>query len=405
MRSADSAVALPPVAVYPRVSRIKARVTRNAPDIAAVRRFRALDGLRGVASLLVVLLHVEWPNHLTSNRFVQNGYIAVDLFFVLSGFVIASNYLHRIENLRDVVRFLGLRFFRLYPLHIAVLGAFVVLELAKLIIQHALGVAPGGQTPFTNTSSAPALVANIFLVQGLHLIDYPTWNGPSWSISCEFFAYVVFAIAVVTRMVGGRRFFALGSMMAAGGYAALALTQGTLDLTANWAFVRCLAGFFLGMMIFRITSQRRIQSKSGIRQAGELVVTAAVILTMSLGAGFAVALVIPLFVAVITLLQSDEGPVARVLNAKPAQWLGRVSYSIYMVHDFLVVCLLIVLKRVFGLPSSMYSIRSIPIVAVDPWIGDLLVVGIVMAVLATAALTYTYIEEPGRLYGRRLFPL
>jgi len=104
------------------------------------QRFRALDGLRGVAALLVVLLHVEWPNHLTNNRFVQHGYIAVDLFFILSGLVISSNYLTRITTLGDAKKFLGLRLFRLYPLHLAVLVAFVGLECAKLAAQHAFAL-------------------------------------------------------------------------------------------------------------------------------------------------------------------------------------------------------------------------------------------------------------------------
>ena len=67
-------------------------MTLDTVATEAAPRFRALDGLRGVAALLVVLLHVEWPNHLTGNKFVQNGYLAVDLFFILSGLVISSNY-------------------------------------------------------------------------------------------------------------------------------------------------------------------------------------------------------------------------------------------------------------------------------------------------------------------------
>lgn len=402
MTTAAPVVMRPPVDVPPRELRSD-RERHDARVVPRGRRYRALDGLRGVAALLVVLLHVEWPNHLTNNRFVQNGYIAVDLFFILSGFVIAANYLPRISHPRDVARFLGLRFFRLYPLHVAVLAAFVLLEAAKLVGQHALGFAPGTQPPFTSTSSVPGLAANIFLVQGLHFLDSPTWNGPSWSISCEFFAYVVFAIAVISRMTRARGFFVVGAVLAPLSYAALAITQGTLDLTANWAFMRCLAGFFLGMLVFHITSRGPVRPANGIRQAGELVVFATVAVTLTLAAGSLVVLAIPLFVAAIALLQSDDGPIARVLSGSLPQSLGKLSYSIYMVHDFLVVCLLIVLKRVVGLQPSVLSFRRTPLVALDPWIGDLLVVGIVVAVLATAAFTYTHIEEPGRLYGRRLF--
>ena len=89
---------------------------------AAKGRFRALDGLRGAAALLVVVYHiafyrVQWPNHLFDNDFVRHGYLAVDLFFILSGLVISSNYSLRLNNLSEVKEFLLLRFFRLYPLH------------------------------------------------------------------------------------------------------------------------------------------------------------------------------------------------------------------------------------------------------------------------------------------------
>src|ERR1039457_3262386 len=111
-------------------------ITQAAPQIP---RFHALDGLRGIAALLVVLLHVEWHNHLTGTRFVRNGYLSVDLFFILSGFVIAANYSAQIVDIPTSLRFLGLRFFRLYPLHIVMLGAFICLECCKLAAQHAFG--------------------------------------------------------------------------------------------------------------------------------------------------------------------------------------------------------------------------------------------------------------------------
>lgn len=67
------------------------------------------------------------------------------------------------------------------------------------------------------------------------------------------------------------------------------------------------------------------------------------------------------------------------------------------------VCLLIILKRVFVLPTAINPITGKPIIMINPWIGDLLVLGIVVVVVVTASATYALIEEPGRLFGRRLF--
>jgi len=76
------------------------------------RRFVALDGLRGLAALLIVLYHVRWTNHLSGSQFIQNSYLAVDLFFILSGFVISWAYRGRIGSAADAYRFLTVRLFR-----------------------------------------------------------------------------------------------------------------------------------------------------------------------------------------------------------------------------------------------------------------------------------------------------
>jgi peptidoglycan/LPS O-acetylase OafA/YrhL len=365
-------------------------------------RFQALDGLRGVAALFVVLLHVEWTNHLTENRLIQHSYVAVDLFFILSGFVISANYSHRIDNVREALTFLGLRFFRLYPLHLAMLVAFVCLEWAKLAAQHSLAIMPGAQAPFTEGESFGSAIANLLLINGLHVLDKPGWNDPSWSISCEFAAYIVFAITTLAGLARSRLFFIWGTLVVVAAYVGLALSRGTLNVTLDWGIIRCLAGFFFGMLIFRFREMNCIRQSRMLIGGCSIVVIIAVLLTMALTSGSLIVLVIPLFVIAIALLQSDQGPLARLLISPGVQLLGRISYSIYMVHSFFVVCILIILKRVFVLPSVFYSMRENPIVSINPWIGDLLVLGLVVGVVATASATYALIEEPGRLFGRRL---
>jgi peptidoglycan/LPS O-acetylase OafA/YrhL len=378
-------------------------MTRDTLAAEGRHRFQALDGLRGVAALLVVLLHVGWLNHLTDNHFIHQAYLAVDLFFILSGFVISSNYSHRIATFRDVRSFIGLRFFRLYPLHLAMLVAFVCLEYTKLVAQRAFAIMPGAQTPFTGGNSFGAAVANVFLVNGLHVLDRFGWNGVSWSISCEFATYLVFSILVLAGSVRSRLFFIGGSILAVAGYVGIAVERSTLDVTVDWGIIRCLAGFFLGMLVFRF---RRLtilrQSRTVIAVSGIAAMIAA-ILTISFASGPLIVLVIPLFVIAIAFLQTDQGPLARLLISQPVQFLGRISYSIYMVHFFFVVCVLILLKGAFALPSVVNSMRENPIVMINPWIGDALVLGIVALVVATASATYALIEEPGRLFGRQLF--
>ena len=240
-------------------------------------------------------------------------------------------------------------------------------------------------------------------LNGLHVLPQLSWNGASWSISCELAAYLVFAIAVLTRLVRGRLFFPLGFVIAGVGYAVIAFQWGTLDIRTDWGIVRCLAGFFLGMLISRFNGRKVLSQSPMLAGVVGFAVMIAIVLVMSLVSGPLIVLVIPLFVIAVSLLRSDQGPVARLLISPVAQYLGRISYSIYMVHSLLVVCLLIILKRVFILPMALNQIREGPMVLLSPWIGDLLVVGIVSAVVAAASVTYAFIETPGRLFGRRLF--
>ena len=79
------------------------------------QRYEALDGLRGLAATSVVLIHVPWPNHVTATHAAQHVYSFVDLFFVLSGFILTVVYRQSISSMDQLRRFLILRFFRIYP--------------------------------------------------------------------------------------------------------------------------------------------------------------------------------------------------------------------------------------------------------------------------------------------------
>ena len=150
-------------------------------------------------------------------------------------------------------------------------------------------------------------------------------------------------IAALAGLLRRTPFFLIGALAAAFAYSAVAIDRGTLDAVYNFGIVRCLAGFFLGMLLFQFTSNMSSQRRATLARC-EVVAAICVILAMSFASGLFVVLVIPLFVVVVALLQSDSGPVARLLMLKPAQFLGKVSYSIYMVHAFIVSCRLIALK-------------------------------------------------------------
>jgi peptidoglycan/LPS O-acetylase OafA/YrhL len=374
----------------------------TAPATAAAKpsgRFVALDGLRGIAALLVVFFHIGWPNHFTPTNFVRNGYLAVDLFFILSGLVIYANYGVRINQFADFVRFLGLRFFRVYPLLIAMLGLFVLLESAKMVAQQKFGIV-AGQPPFTGADTADTLLANIFLLQGLHVLPRLTWNTPSWSISCEFLAYVLFSALVLTGLARHRLFPPVAAVTAATLYVGVAYGWGTLDVTYDWGILRCVAGFLLGMVIYRARDDIQSINWQGLAGAGEVVLLILLIATLSFASGATLVMSVAVFVGLVALLQFDHGPIAWILMSRPAQFLGRVSYSIYMVHLVLLICMSILVKRLFGVTVAINPATQSPTFAIGLWPGDLLAFAAVVCVLATASVTYAVIEAPARRFGR-----
>src|SRR5882757_8389119 len=97
------------------------------------KRYEALDGLRGLAALAVVLYHVRWDNHLTGIASIRHGFLFVDLCFMLSGFVLSAAYSESLTDTRAFIEFITLRFFRLYPVHLVVLLGLIGIETMKLM--------------------------------------------------------------------------------------------------------------------------------------------------------------------------------------------------------------------------------------------------------------------------------
>ena len=224
---------------------------------ASNRQLPTLTPLRGIAALWVVLYHYcgtaqYLPNlDITPHSYiVSKGYLAVDIFFMLSGFVMAHVY-HRAfsESVGQHYRgFLVARIARLYPLHVFVLALFVATAAASQLMT---GLATGSleSMPLTGPRSLGAIVANIFMLQGLSAGQL-SWNYPAWSISVEFIAYLAlpFALPAIARAPNAVR-LVLGAILFAVLAWLAALTKGDLD---QWdgpiTLVRCMPEFLVGTL-------------------------------------------------------------------------------------------------------------------------------------------------------------
>lgn len=356
----------------------------------------SLTPLRGIAAVWVVLYHygvLYFPslNPAQHTALLNKGYLAVDLFFMLSGFVMTHVYRTRFAwgvGLRGYWTFLSARIARLYPLHLAVLGLFVATTLAAHMAQYAMG-GPIAGIPITGFRSVMALVANLFMLQGLHASTL-SWNYPAWSISLEFMAYLVFPFVLMRVWRAGSRtqaFLALGLLAALAGLAWL-----TRDDFNQWdgpaTLLRCLPEFLLGMLLYRAyLSPTRATLLSG--DAVALALLAAVLL--ALHAKGPDLLVVMLFAALLMAVVSNRGWVRTWLNSSPLIWLGEISYALYLIHSFVQHATSEVLSRGLHIQDrhELSGNSSLAVLTV-----------MIAAGLLLAAACYRWIERPGQRYLR-----
>lgn len=348
-----------------------------------VRPIDALTSIRGLAAWWVVFYHFReaLPPNLPGalDALFSRGYLAVDLFFQLSGFVIALNYASSFRSVTfaGTLRFLSLRLARIYPLHLFMMVLFLVNPLAiKLFSAH--GGTAGRYDP-------GYFLMSLFLVQNWGFAPVAQWNIPAWSISTEWFAYLLFPVLAWACCRFLHRAFSI-VLLAALLFAALAVAASRTDSIGNdfehFGLIRCVVQFGIGMLIFRLYACRPLTR----RFEGDVLA----LLALACFAVFAVLpvpdyAVMPLgFFLLIYALTDDRGTLSRILRGPVLEWLGLVSYSTYIVHYFIKDWVKFLLLRP-GVPDY------VPVLAY------------VATVLAASALLYRCVEVPGRVAMRAVF--
>ena len=298
-----------------------------ARELTAEKRspLPALTGIRIFAAYYVVMLHTGagyFARHgapQTVLRLLDKGYMAVSLFFILSGFILVYTYQGKISAPENVLRFWEARFARIYPVYL--------LALALMI-------------PFAKTITVHQRFAVLSMVQTwipwkAEMVG--AWNFPAWSLSVEAFFYLAFPLILVAlnrlRLSGLGRL--TGILLAV--IVVCDLPRPVLDWPDSaLTFARYIplpvlrlpefvVGMALGLIFLRIPTRRY----SGIISIGALLV-ALIVLCLPSGAWASVA-VIP-FAILILSLAYQSGPVARVLSNKIVILLGSASYAVYLLQ-------------------------------------------------------------------------
>ena len=293
-------------------------------DIAPKERFVVLDGMRGLAALVVITDHVASP--LLMNL-LPGRYLAVDFFFVLSGFVLAHVYAERLKTGLSFASFMRIRIVRLYPLYLvgAALGAALALIYALR----------GWADYSVTTVIASSLVALTMLPcpAGLSLwpnAPYPL-NGPSWSLFFELFVNAIFA--ATARWLTPRLclvFMAIAGVL----LVPTAFGFGQLDGGFAWdnfiaGFPRVVFGFFTGVFIYQTRLYERVRAlPAGVAYIALLLV----FMVPAVGvwrATYDLLAALILFPALVTLCANAQARGA--LNWLSAM-IGALSYGVYVLH-------------------------------------------------------------------------
>jgi peptidoglycan/LPS O-acetylase OafA/YrhL len=372
--------------------------TPSGDQGAPVGELKSLTGLRIVAALWVVVFHFHFtplPGVAAVNRVLgplaTQGALGVDLFFVISGFVIAHTYLDRLGPALQpaaACRFVWARMCRMWPLYLVVLHVFGLWLLAKLLLGHDGIVAfQAVQPPITVGEWARQLVG-VQMWDHAYL-DGASWVGPTWSLSAEWLAYLLFPVAALAfhrlrRMPAPVLILAAVALMTP--IAIAYLRTGSPYYPYSW-LVRLLCGFAAGVLVSM--AMRRIRADAGVRRvASVLAAVLPPLIAVGLvvgewvgpGRGGAVVALFPLLVGSLAL--ADRGP-AMVLAQPLAVHGGRVSYALYLVH--------IPLLEVYWT-----ALQHVSVLGPHTVLAHVAGVGTVVAALAVAAFAHRFVEEPAR---------
>ncbi len=340
------------------------------------REIRPLTGIRGIAACWVVACH--WAgSELTGlgQDIALHGYAAVDLFMILSGFVLAINQ----QRWSGLGAFVWQRFSRLYPLY--ALTTFVSLMEIRAFYQGPFQ--PGG----------PAILSN-FLMTTTNLWNVDAINGPSWSISIEFTLNLFFPLFVLLCLRSSQRW----SIVVAGICAVALVSVSILDHRLNGGvagglgtldnrllYLRCGPEFALGMLCWRLCNEAPWSALFG--RAGVL---CPLLIAMMAMTPFK-ALDLPFVAASCALvigLSVERSRVAAIFGTPVLHWLGTISFSLYLWHaPFL--ALRPVLAGALGIADPTLTLMAANTLNL-------------CLVLAASTLSYHWFEVPVRRWLRTL---
>jgi peptidoglycan/LPS O-acetylase OafA/YrhL len=371
------------------------------------REIRALTGLRIVAAAWVLLFHFHYTPGETFTPYWQwlrpvvlSGALGVDLFFVLSGFVITLTYLDTLgprPSLRATRSFLWARICRVWPVHALIttlFGAWLVYKSTRVTDGY---LAYQAIQPVLDL---PHYLEQLLMVQLWHRPTYhgASFAGPARSLSAEWLAYACFPLLVLALwrlrtappLVTG--LLSVGCLLP---LAYLSVVDGWPGFDFAW-LLRIAGGFLAGA--FACLTVRRIPASPAVERIARLVAGGSALgIAVGLwwvdwaGAGSSRGVVAVLFPVLVGALALSTRGVARLLGTRPMVHGGRISFALYLVH--------IPVFEIFWTEMAWH-----PRIAPGAALGTLATPLVPLVALVLAHLMYRFVEEPGRRWLRRREP-
>lgn len=352
-------------------------------------KIEELESIRGIAAIIIVFFHLPKWNPILDNTIINNGYLMVDFFFTLSGFVIYQAYAENIKTKEDLLRFQFLRFCRLYPLHFLFLIIFLIFEIIKYFLSSKLDINALHSTAF-ETNNFKTFLKNFFLIASILPNQPESYNYPAWSISVEFYTYLIFAIII---LIFKRNCLKIFSAVAFASFFMLA-TKNTFGFDT---LLRCFTGFFIGCLTARLTNFLPLKIPSFY----SLLFFSVTVIYLSIKSknnhDFLIYIFSATFIASIAL--SNNGIINKILTYKIFKWLGSISYSIYMSHASLEWITVQVLRFILKKPDQITTDGRL--VSHLSTLETLVTIAIlIMLLLLISSFIYNNIEKPIREKSR-----
>ena len=355
----------------------------------AIKYIDSLTPLRGLAALWVMVFHIDVSlfyrdmGALVSRDatgIISHGYLWVDFFFLLSGFIMAHVFGERLAQGGKVLDYLWARLARIYPLHLFCLALVVIIAVTyPLFVPN---VKDGSWDTFMAWRAIPS---NLLLTHAMNQHVYLSWDIVSWSIGAEWWTYVATFLLIIWLHKGSAWLSPVAMTVAFTLLAGLVycLKDHNLDITFNWGFFRCLFEFVIGLGVYRLYREGWLGWTKHDVVVASLLAAIAAIFHFKLND----LIVVPVFCLLIMAVSRNAGLFHGLLQSGPLQYLGRISYSLYLVHGVVFSALWFLLpwfKSTYGAFNGVERLAYAAVFAV-------LVIGL-------SSLTYRFIERPARLW-------